>query len=314
MKKKEKILITGGAGYLGSMITTYLVYQGYEVTVIDKLIYSKNSLTHLFVYSNFSLVIDDVTKKKIILNHLKNKDIIIPLAALVGAPLCEKNKKLATKLNVKVIENICHNLKKKQKIIFLTTNSGYGVGEKKKYCDETSSLRPVSYYGKTKNQAEEIIRKRGNQISFRLATVFGFSFRMRTDLLVNFMVLQAFKRKKIKIFEPHFRRNFVHILDVVKAIHFSILNFKRLKNNVFNLGLSNANITKLQLLKKIKRKINKFKIIIDETKKDPDQRDYFVSNKKIEKTGFKASISLEKGIDELVDIYSLDNTNFKNNY
>ena len=137
---------------------------------------------------------------------------------------------------------------------------------------------------------------------------------MRTDLLVNFMVLQAFKRKKIKIFEPHFRRNFIHIFDVVKAIHFSILNFKRLKNNVFNLGLSNANITKLQLLKKIKKKINKFKIIIDDTKKDPDQRDYYVSNKKIEKKGFKASISLEKGIEELVDIYSLDNTNFKNNY
>ena len=310
----SRILITGGGGYIGSMLSTELIRIGHKVTVIDLMKYKKDSLNHLFFNKNFKLIEKDVRNKKVIKDLLKKNEFIIPLAALVGAPLCEKNKKLATKLNVKVIENICHNLKKKQKIIFLTTNSGYGVGEKKKYCDETSSLRPVSYYGKTKNQAEEIIRKRGNQISFRLATVFGFSFRMRTDLLVNFMVLQAFKRKKIKIFEPHFRRNFVHILDVVKAIHFSILNFKRLKNNVFNLGLSNANITKLQLLKKIKRKINKFKIIIDDTKKDPDQRDYFVSNKKIEKKGFKASISLEKGIEELVDIYSLDNTNFKNNY
>ena len=315
INKKYKILITGGAGYLGSMIATKLVLDGHEVTVIDKLKYSKTSLLHLFSHKNFYFLEEDVLNKKIIQNAIKNKDYIIPLAAMVGAPLCDKYPVIAKKLNVDAIKNICKAKKPKQKIIFLTTNSGYGIGEKNKFCDENSPLRPVSLYGRTKNDAEKIVLKQKNFVAFRLATVFGFSYRMRTDLLVNFMVLQALTKKKIKIFEPNFRRNFIHIKDVVNAIVFSINNFDKIKNNIFNLGLSNANITKIQLLKKIKKYIPKLKIEIDKSKSDPDKRDYFVSNKKIEKKRFKASYSLDLGIKELVKVYKyINNINIKNNY
>ena len=178
-------------------------------------------------------------------------------------------------------------IKKKQKIIYLTTNSGYGIGDKDKFCDENSPLRPVSLYGRTKNTSEKIVSNHPNYICYRLATVFGYSYRMRTDLLVNNFVLRALNEKKIKLFEPHFRRNFIHIRDVVLSIIFSIKNFKKLKNNVYNLGLSSANITKLELAKKIKKYTGRLKILVEENKKDPDQRDYYVSNKKIEKKDLK---------------------------
>lgn len=315
INKKYKILITGGAGYLGSMITTKLVLDGHEVRVIDKLKYSKTSLMHLFSYQNFYFLEQDVLNKKIIRNEIKNKDYIIPLAAMVGAPLCDNYPAIAKKLNIDAIKNICKIKKPKQKIIFLTTNSGYGIGEKNKFCDENSPLRPVSLYGRTKNDAEKIVIKQKNFVAFRLATVFGFSYRMRTDLLVNFMVLQALTKKKIKIFEPKFRRNFIHIKDVVNAIVFSINNFEKIKNNTYNLGLSNANITKIQLLNKIKKYVPKLKIEIDQSKSDPDKRDYFVSNKKIEKKGFKATYSLDLGIKELIHVYKYFKfLNIKNNY
>lgn len=312
----KKILITGGAGYLGSMISTKLVELGHEVTVIDNLIYSKDSLLHLFQYNNFKFIEGDATDKKKIKKLLRFKDIIIPLAALVGASLCEKKKKLSKKINVDAIKMICKFSNKEQKIIFLTTNSGYGIGEKDKFCDEKSLLRPVSWYGITKNNAEKIILERGNQVSFRLATVFGYSFRMRTDLLVNYMTLEMFRKKKIKIFEPQFRRNFIHINDVVRAIIFTINNFKKLKNNIYNLGLSDANITKFQLAEKINYILgNKSMIQIVHKIKDPDQRDYYVSNKKIEKKGFFASTSLENGIRELIKIYKINTfQKYKNNY
>ena len=205
-------------------------------------------------------------------------------------------------------------MKKNQKIIYLTTNSGYGIGEKNKYCDENSELRPVSLYGKTKIDAEKIVRNYNNHICYRLATVFGYSYRMRTDLLVNNFVLTSLNEKQLRLFEPKFRRNFIHIRDVVLAVIFSIENFNRLKNNVYNLGLSTANITKLDLAKKIKSYVKYLKIKIEENKKDPDQRDYFVSNKKIEKKGFKAKISLDQGITELLKVYKTDPQKYKNNY
>jgi len=312
--KNKNILITGGAGYLGSMLATKLVDSGYNVTVIDKLVYSSNSVNHLFQYKNFKFIKADIFKDDILKKNLKNQDYIIPLAALVGAPLCEKNKNEAKKINVEAIKKICKFSKKNQRIIYLTTNSGYGIGEKNKYCDENSELRPVSLYGRTKNEAEKIIKKRGNQISFRLATVFGYSFRMRTDLLVNYLVYNSLKTFKIDIFEPKFRRNFIHISDVVDGIIFSIENFLKLKNDVYNLGLSNANITKLDLAKKIKKYIKKLKIKTMINQKDPDKRDYFVSNKKIEKKGFKAKRSLDDGIIELINIFSYNSEKYKNNY
>jgi len=316
MKQKNKrILITGGAGYIGSMLSTHLVNCGYVVTVIDNFSFTYDSLNHLYSKDNFHFIEGDVNNKKLIKKLVKQNDIVIPLAALVGAPLCEKNKNLAIKLNIDSIKLILSSLNKKQKIIYLTTNSGYGIGEKSKYCDETSPLNPVSLYGITKNKAEELVRKiNKNYICFRLATVFGFSFRMRTDLLVNNFVYRALFKKKLDIFEPNFRRNFIHISDVIKCIEYSIKNFNSLKNNVYNLGLSNANITKLRLAKLIKKKIPSCKIKIIKNASDPDKRDYFVSNKKIEKMGFKATKSLESGIVELINVFKKNNIIIKNNY
>ena len=202
---------------------------------------------------------------------------------------------------------------KKNKVIYLTTNSGYGVGEKNKYCDEKSPLNPISLYGRTKVNAEKIIIRSSNSIAFRLATVFGYSYRMRTDLLVNNFVFKAVRDKKLVIFEPHFRRNYIHINDVVEGIIYSIKNFNRLKSNVYNLGLSSANLTKYNLAKKIKKRINSLKIKIVKNRKDPDQRDYYVSNKKIEKKGFRAKISIEQGIVELINVFSHSEEKIINN-
>lgn len=310
----KKILVTGAAGYIGSMLCTELINQGFIVIAVDLLKYEKNSLSHLFFFKNFKFIKADISKPKVIKKILKGCDFIIPLAALVGAPLCEKFKKEARKINVYAISLILNHAKLNQKIIYPTTNSGYGIGEKNKYCDEKSPLNPISLYGVTKAEAESLVMNHGNSICFRLATVFGFSYRMRTDLLVNHFVEKAVKKNKIEIFEPKFRRNYIHVRDVVSAIIFSIKNFNKLKNNIYNLGLSTGNLTKLSLAKKIKKNYTKLKIKIIYNKKDPDQRDYFVSNKKIEKAGFKPMISLDAGIIEMLQLFKNAKINFKNNY
>ena len=309
-----KVLITGGAGYIGSMLATELVHLGYNVTVVDLLKYDKNSLSHLFFYENFHLKIADINKESVVKKILKKFDFIIPLAALVGAPLCEKNKLMAKKTNVDSIRLILKYIKKNQKIIYPTTNSGYGIGQQNKYCDENSPLNPISLYGVTKLQAEKLVMNHKNSVAYRLATVFGFSYRMRTDLLINNFVERAVKTKKLDIFEPHFRRNYIHIKDVVKAILFAINNFRKLKGNIFNLGLSSANLSKLQLAKKIKKNYKSVRIKIIKNRSDPDKRDYFVSNKKIENFGYKASITLDEGIKELIQLFSNVDVKFINNY
>ena len=310
----KKILVTGGAGYIGSKLITRLISLNYKVTVIDVLKFSSNSLNHLFESKNFIFIKGDVRNKTLMRKLIKKNEFIIPLAALVGAPLCKQNKKEAISVNLESIKYLMKNIGKKNKVIYLTTNSGYGVGEKNKYCDETSPLNPISLYGKTKVEAEKIIMKYKNSIGFRLATVFGYSYRMRTDLLVNNFVFKAVRDKKLTIYEPHFRRNYIHINDVVEGIIFSIKNFKKLKSNVYNLGLSSANLTKLMLANKIKKQIKSLKIEIVRNKKDPDQRDYYVSNKKIERKGFKAKVNIEEGISELIKIFSHSKVKFINNY
>ncbi len=313
--KKLKILITGGAGYLGSMLTTKLVDIGYYVTVIDILEFNKTSLSHLFVKNNFKFIKGDVRDKKLMTKQLKKNNIIIPLAALVGAPLCEKYPRKTFDINYNCIKFILSKIKSSQKIIYPNTNSGYGIGKKNKFCDEKSPLNPISLYGRTKVEAEKIILKHRNSIVFRLATVFGYSYRMRTDLLVNFLVNMAIRNKKITIFEPHFRRNYIHVIDVAYAFIFAIENFNRMKGNIYNVGLSNANLTKIQLAKRITKNIKGIKINLLKNKKDPDKRDYFVSNKKIEKLGFKTSVSIDDGIVELKNIFNIFNfKKNKNNY
>jgi len=310
----KKILITGGGGYIGSMLSTELVNLGYEVTVIDQLKYDKGSLDHLYFNKNFTLVNADVRSLKILKEYIRKNEFIIPLAALVGAPLCKKNKKEAISVNFDAIKNILKNLNNKNKLIYLTTNSGYGIGKKNKYCDENSVLKPISLYGQTKCDAETEVNKFKNTISFRLATVFGASYRMRSDLLVNNFVQRAVDKNFIDIYEPNFRRNFIHIKDVVRGVIFSIRNFNKLKSNIYNLGLSSANITKIDLAKKIKKQIKNLRVKVIKNKSDPDKRDYFVSNKKIEKKGFKAKISLEQGIKELIQVFKNNKKKIINNY
>ena len=311
----SKILITGGAGYIGSMLCTKLLKAGHKVTAVDLLKYDKGSLNHLYFHKNFKLICDDIRKISLMKKLIKKHDYIIPLAALVGAPLCEKFKKDALSTNLGSIKTLCKLATKKNNVIYLTTNSGYGIGEKNKYCDENSPLKPISLYGRTKCEGEDLVRSKiKNHVCFRLATVFGHSYRMRSDLLVNNFVYTAIKKKKLTLFEPHFRRNFIHVRDVVNAIIFTMKNFNRLKDNVYNLGLSSANISKIMLAKKIQKQYKKLRIKIVTNRKDPDKRDYFVSNKKIEKKGFKAKISLEDGISELIQIFTNDKNKVINNY
>ena len=310
----KNMLLTGGAGYIGSKLATKLVNLKFNVTVVDSLQFSSKSLNHLFNFKNFHFVNGDVRNKKLMAKLISKNEFVVPLAALVGAPLCERNKKEAISVNLNSIKFLMKKIKSRHKVIYLTTNSGYGVGEKNKFCDENSPLNPISLYGRTKVDAEKYVMNFKNVICFRLATVFGYSYRMRTDLLVNNFVFNSIKHKKLTIFEPHFRRNYIHVDDVVDAILYSIKNFNKMKSNVYNLGLSSANLSKYMLAKKIKDQLKYLKIKIIKNRKDPDQRDYFVSNKKIEKKGFKAKIKIEKGIKELIKVFTFSKEKIINNY
>lgn len=297
---KTRILITGGAGYIGSLLTPRLLSQNYEVTVIDNFMYNQNSLNNLCSNKNFNIINADIRDKNILRESSTNKDIIIPLAAYVGAPLCNKDPFGAKEVNLNAQLELLKSISKNQIVVMPMTNSGYGIGEKDSYCDENTPLRPISLYGKHKVEVEEVLLGRENSISLRLATVFGMSPRMRLDLLVNDFVNRACNDKAIIIFEGGFRRNFVHIRDVVEAFNFSIDNFEKMKGEAYNIGLSDANLTKLDLCKKIKGHIKDFFYYEAPIGEDPDKRDYIVSNKKIENLGFAARNSLDDGIEELI--------------
>ena len=252
-----KILITGGAGYLGSVLVPELLSKGYNVTVIDNFMFNQNSLMDVCYLDNFQVYRGDVRNKGLMKELVKDKDIIIPLAALVGAPLCKRDEVGTFTTNFEAIKMLCEITSKSQKIIFPTTNSGYGTTTGEIYCTEETPLNPISLYGRTKVEAEKVILDRGESITFRLATVFGASPRMRIDLLVNNFVYKALTDKSIVIFEGHFKRNYIHIKDVARAFIHAIENFEEMKNEPYNVGLSDANLSKLELAERIKKYIHK---------------------------------------------------------
>lgn len=308
-KSKENILITGGAGYIGSILTPLLLAQGYKVCVLDNFMYKQESLLDCCADKNFEIVKGDVRNTSILKNLLKEADYIIPLAALVGAPLCDKEPKAAVEINRDAIESIAKLSSKSQRIIIPITNSGYGIGEKNIHCTEETALKPISLYGKVKVEAENLVLQRGNSISFRLATVFGMSPRMRTDLLVNDFTYRAVKDGYLVVFEGHFKRNYIHIRDVARVFMHAMDNFDKMKNEVYNVGLSDANISKIELCERIKEQLPNFVYFESKLGKDPDKRDYIVSNKKVENTGFKTVFSLEAGIAELIKGYRIITNN-----
>jgi nucleoside-diphosphate-sugar epimerase len=297
------VLITGGAGYIGSELTNYLLEDGYEVTCYDNLMYDSTSLLRYTNHPNFSFVKADVRNKEILKKHLEQADVIIPLAALVGFPLCERDKRGASEINYEINQWIADNKRMEQKVIYPCTNSGYGTN-KDGVCTEESPLNPISLYGITKVAAEKAYKKVENHVTFRLATVFGPSSRMRTDLLVNNFVLKTLRDKVLVLYECEFMRNYVHIHDVCRAFMFVIDNWETCKNQTYNIGNDLLNMNKLQLAEKIKEHLP-LEIIKAEFTTDPDVRDYEVSSEKIYNKGFNCKFDLDDGIIQLILVYSM---------
>ena len=301
----EKVLITGGAGYLGSVLTEVLLSKGYAVTVLDSLVYKQLTLTSFCYNKNFNLVVGDVRNTQLLSDLVETHDIIIPLAAIVGMPACKKDPELTVAVNCDQIKEIVEFARFGQKILVPNTNSQYGSSDT--IITEESPFNPLSLYAQTKCDAEKAVLDSGNGISLRLATVFGVSYRQRMDLLVNDFVYRAFTDEFLVLFESHFLRNYVHVRDVAKAFVHLIENYK----NAFNVGLTSANMSKLQLAQKIKEYVPGLVLIEEQFKEDFDKRNYVVSNEKLEKTGWKCDFSLDSGIEELLSAYKMI-SNFKN--
>jgi nucleoside-diphosphate-sugar epimerase len=300
-----KILVTGGAGYIGSVLTPALLAQGHEVTVLDSFYFNQNSLLDCCHHEKFRIVRGDCREESVVKPLVARADLIIPLAALVGVPICNTDQIATKSTNQEAVEMICRLAGKSQWIIMPVTNSGYGVGEKGKFCTEDTPLRPLSTYGVTKVKAEEAVLARENSISFRLATVFGMSPRMRVDLLVNDFVYRAVYDRAVVIFEGHFKRNFIHVRDVVRAFLHGMANFDQMKGKPYNVGLDDANLSKLELCGVIQKHLPKFVYVEAPVGEDPDKRDYIVSNARIAAAGFKPEWGLDRGIPELIKGYTI---------
>ena len=300
-----KILVTGGAGYIGSVLCETLLAKGYEVTVLDNLMYNQNSLFHLLHNTNFNFVYGNVNNEKLLKDIVPKFDFILPLAAIVGANASEFDPYLTKRVNHEAIALLNKIRTKKQKIIFPTTNSGYGTKSGDVYCTEETPLEPISLYGETKVAAERELLSSGNAITLRFATCFGFSTRMRRDLLVNDFVYRAVNDGFVVLFEADFKRNYVHISDIVRAFLWVINSFETMKGGVYNVGLSKANLSKRELCEEIRKQVPRFVFFEDRVGRDLDQRNYIVSNAKIEKTGFKFFVSLSGGIRELIKGYQI---------
>ncbi len=295
-----KILVTGGAGYIGSVLVPNLLDQGHEVTVIDNFIFKQTSLASSIRKENLHLVFGDVRDETLMKPLLAKADLIIPLAAIVGAPACDSDPVAAQSINKDSILWLLKELSPNQRIIMPTTNSAYGSGDKNNFCDESSPLNPLSLYARDKVTVEKELMMHPGATSFRLATVFGISPRMRLDLLVNNFTYRAITDGFVVVFEGHFKRNYIHVLDVVQAFNLAISNEKDFAGEIFNVGLSEANISKIELCREIQGVVPNFTYLEAAMGKDPDQRNYVVSNEKIEKLGFNPSVSLASGLQELV--------------
>ena len=309
-----KVLITGGAGYLGSTLTKHLLEAGYSVTVLDNLMYDQVTLLHLFSNPKFQFELGDVRDKKLLQELVGLNDVIIPLAAIVGMPACKANPELTIAVNYQQVADIVEVLRGDQKLILPNTNSQYGSSDS--IITEESPFNPLSLYAKTKCDAENIMLEKGNGVSLRLATVFGVSPRMRTDLLVNDFVYKSVVDGYLVLFEAHFKRNYIHVQDIARTFQFIIENYDKCKGHAFNVGLSTANLSKLELAETIKKYIPSLVIKQDDFKEDFDKRNYIVSNEKLEALGWKPIYDLDYGIKQLMSAYKIvinkNNQNFTN--
>jgi len=303
--QKEHVLITGGAGYIGSVLTPMLLAEGYEVTVLDNFYFGQASLLDSCIDPDFHIINGDCRDEETMKRALTGKDFLIPLAALVGFPLCNKDKIAARTTNLEAIELIIRLRTPEQKILYPCTNSGYGTGEGSSFCTEDSPLRPISLYGETKVAAEKMVLEAGNSLTFRFATVFGASPRMRLDLLVNDFVYRAVNDRTAVIFEGSFKRNYIHIRDAAGAFLWGMQHFDEMKGRPYNCGLSSANLSKVELCAKIKEHIPEFTYLEAPIGEDPDKRDYIVSNDRLEATGWRPKYSLDDGIEELKKAYTI---------
>lgn len=309
-----KVLITGGAGYLGSTLAEHLLLKDHSVTVVDNLMYKQLSLLHLFKNPKFTFINGDVRDTSRLLEQVDLHDAIIPLAAIVGMPACKANPELAVDLNFKQIRTIVRRLRPDQKLIIPNTNSQYGSSDQ--IITEESPFKPLSLYAQTKCDAEEAVLQQGNGIVLRLATVFGVSPRMRQDLLVNDFVYKSVTDGYLVLFEAHFKRNYIHVQDIARTFEFMIDNYEQCRGKVYNVGLSTANLSKMELAEKIKEYVPKLVIKQDEFKEDFDKRNYIVSNAKLENTGWRPMYDLDYGIKQLMQAYQMtipyNNRNFTN--
>ncbi|MGE5514949.1 MAG: NAD-dependent epimerase/dehydratase family protein [Bacteroidota bacterium] len=313
MSEKLSIVVTGGAGYLGSIMVPALLAEGHRVTVVDSFLYRENALFEVCCHPNFSVVRGDARDERIMAPLVRDADVVIPLAALVGAPLCNRDQIGATTINRDAVVMLTRLLSPDQRMVIPNTNSGYGIGSPGMACTEESPLNPISLYGRTKVEAERAVLDRGNAISLRLATVFGMAPRMRVDLLVNDFVYRAINDKAVVLFEADFTRNYIHVRDVTRAFIHAIANFETMRDQCYNVGLSDANLSKRQLCQVIREQVPNFVFLDSPIGEDPDKRDYIVSNEKIEATGFRPAHSLKAGIAELIKGYAmLNNARYTN--
>ena len=301
----SKVLVTGGAGYIGSILVPELLALGHEVTVIDNFLFRQSSLLHCCANPNFNVIKADVRDEALMEKEYGKYDIIVPLAGIVGAPACAKHPETTKQINYDVIKHMVKHLSKEQRVVNPVTNSGYGIGAEGQMCTEESPLNPLSLYGITKVDAEKVLLDWGNSACFRLATVFGQAPRMRIDLLVNDFTYRAVYDRFIVLFESHFKRNYIHVRDVTNAFTHALDNWDTFSGETFNLGLSDANLSKWELCERIKKVLPNFYFVEAEIGEDPDKRDYIVSNEKVEATGWRPQHSLDDGIRENVKGYTM---------